>query len=78
MRRLTITLSDARCRALKDAAARRGKTVDALIEESLEIYGIKCATNARALVQRARNHAGLSATEASELAARAVKATRKH
>ena len=36
MSRLTITLPEARCRALKEAAAKRGRTIDQLVEESLE------------------------------------------
>lgn len=41
MSRLTITLSEARYRALKEASARRAKTIGELIDESLEFYGIK-------------------------------------
>jgi hypothetical protein len=40
MARLTITLSDERRRALREAAVKRGKTISQLIEESLELYGI--------------------------------------
>ena len=41
MARLTITLSDERHRALREAAVQRGKTIGQLIEESLDHYGIK-------------------------------------
>jgi hypothetical protein len=41
MARLTITLSDSRYRALKETAARRGKTIGATIEECLDRAGIK-------------------------------------
>ena len=41
MARLTITLSNARYRALKEKAARRGKTISATIEECLDRAGIK-------------------------------------
>ena len=43
MSRLTISISEARYRALKEASARRNKTIGQLIEESLELYGIKRA-----------------------------------
>ena len=36
MSRLTITLSDARDRALKEASAQRNKTIGQFIEESLD------------------------------------------
>ena len=45
--RLTITLSDERYRALKEASAQRGKTIGQLIDESLEFYGIKSHDDAR-------------------------------
>ncbi|NCC26423.1 MAG: CopG family transcriptional regulator, partial [Deltaproteobacteria bacterium] len=46
MPRLTITLSDERHMALKAAAARSQKTIGSIIEESLELYGIKTADHA--------------------------------
>jgi hypothetical protein len=77
MSRLTITISDARYRALKEASAQRDKTIGQLIEESLEFYGIKTREDARALVQRARRHGGLSEAKALALAQKEVKASRK-
>ena len=77
MSRLTITLSDARYRALKEASAHRAKTIGQLIEESLEFYGIKTREDARALVQGARRHSGLSEARALALADKEVKAVRK-
>ena len=50
MARLTITLSDERHRALREAAVQRGKTIGQLIEESLQFYGIKSARSADELV----------------------------
>ena len=41
MSRLTITLSEARYKALKEAAVQRDKTIGQLIDESLDFYGIK-------------------------------------
>jgi hypothetical protein len=68
MPRLTISLSEQRHRALKEAAARRNKSIAALIEESLEHYGIKTTETAAALVARSRRTAGLSEDEAREVA----------
>jgi hypothetical protein len=77
MSRLTINLSEERQRALKQAAAERGKTMGELVEESLEFYGIKSRQEAAALVQRARGHAGLTEGHALELGVAATRATRK-
>lgn len=74
MNRLTITLSDDRYMALKEATVRRGKTIGQLIDESLEFYGIKSHDNARALVRRARVRSTLNDAQAIETA---VAATRK-
>jgi hypothetical protein len=76
MPRLTITLSDARHRALKEAAARRRKSIAALIEESLEQSGIRDLESAAALVARARAAADLSAESAMQLAERETRAVR--
>ena len=54
MSRLTISISEASYRALKERSAQREKTMGQLVEESLEFYGIKSREDARALVQRAR------------------------
>ena len=75
MRRLTISLSAEKHQALKETAARRGKTIGSLIEESLDAYGIKSTTQAAALVARARARAGMKETEAIKLA---VEETRAH
>ena len=77
MSRLTITISDVRYRALKEASVQREKTIGQLIEESLEFYGIKTREDARALVQRARRHSGLSEAQASAMADKEVKRVRK-
>ena len=68
MSRLTITLPDERYRALKEAAAQRGRTIGQLIEESLEFYGIKSHDEAREIVCRARANADLSEEEAMSAA----------
>jgi predicted DNA-binding ribbon-helix-helix protein len=68
MSRLTITLPEARYRALKEAAAQRSKTIGQLIDESLDFYGIKSHTQALDLVRQARAHSQLSETQAMALA----------
>jgi hypothetical protein len=68
MARLTITLSDERHRAVKEAAARRGCTIGELIDESLEYAGVKTRDDAQALVSRARAQSRLSVEEAEKLA----------
>jgi predicted transcriptional regulator len=76
MPRLTITLSDARHRALKEAAARRRKSIASIIEESLEASGIKDIESAAALVARARQAAGMTPDEAMEFAIQETRAVR--
>jgi hypothetical protein len=77
MSRLTITLSEARYRALKDASVQRNKTIGQLIDESLEFYGIKTREDARELVRRARSRAGLSEAEALAVVQEEVQAARR-
>lgn len=77
MSRLTITLSEARYRALKEAAVRRDKTIGQLIDESLDFYGIKSREDARDLVRRARAHSKLSEDEALAAAQQQVQAVRR-
>ena len=77
MSRLTITLSETRYRALKEASAKRAKTIGQLIDESLDFYGIKSGDDARALVQRARARSKLSKTRAQKLALENVAAVRR-
>ena len=76
MPRLTITLTEERHRALKEAAARRHKSIAALIEESLDFYGIKSTLSAAALVARARAQAALNEAEALRLADEETQAVR--
>ena len=60
MSRLTITLSDERHRALREAAARRNTSIRRIIEESLDAYGIKTSESASALSAAARERSGLA------------------
>jgi len=76
MSRLTITLSEPRYRALKEAAAQRDKTIGQLIDESLDFYGIKSREQALDLVRRARARSALSEEQALELAQEEVQAVR--
>ena len=81
MSRLTITLPDERHMALKQAAIHRGKTIGALIDDSLEFYGIKSPADARSLVARARSRAALGAelsdAQAIDIALAQVQAARR-
>ena len=75
MPRLTISLTDRTHRALKEAAVRQGRSMGALIEESLELRGILPSDSAQEIVARARSSAGLSDEEAMAIA---VRETRRH
>jgi len=77
MSRLTITLSEARYKALKEAAVQRDKTIGQLIDESLDFYGIKSREDARDLVRRARAHSNLPDDEALAVAQEHVRAARR-
>lgn len=77
MSRLTITLSEERYRALKEASAQRSKTIGQLIDESLEFYGIKSREEARDLVRRARAHGKLSEEQALAVAQEQIRAVRR-
>lgn len=76
MPRMTITLSEERQRAVKEAAVRRGTTITAIIDESLELAGIRTRESARQIVARARVAAGLTDVEAMDLALRETAAAR--
>lgn len=76
MGRLTISLSNERHLALKEAAARRGKKIGELIEESLELYGIKTSQEASVIVAKARDRARLQARPALDLAVAETRASR--
>jgi hypothetical protein len=77
MSRLTITLTEARYKALKEAAAQRGRTIDQLVEESLEFYGIQSREGPHDLVRRARERSGLSEGDALALAVDQTKHVRR-
>jgi hypothetical protein len=77
MRRLSITLSEASYRALKEASAQRAKTIGQLIEESLDFYGIKSREDARDLVRRARARSMLTEGQALAVAQQQVRVVRR-
>lgn len=76
MSRLTISLDDDLHRALKEMAARQGRSIASIIEESLRIRGIQGQVSARALVAQARERARLEADEAMALAVEETRAAR--
>lgn len=76
MPRMTITLSAERQQALKEAAARRGTTITAIIDQSLDLAGIRTRETAADIVARARAKARMSEQEAMELAVQETAAAR--
>lgn len=76
MPRMTITLAAERQQALKEAAARRGTTITAIIDQSLELAGIRTRENAADIVARVRAKALLSEQEAVDLALQETAAVR--
>lgn len=77
MSRLTITMSETRYKALKEAAVQRDKTIGQLIDESLDFYGIKSRADARDLVRRARASSKLPDDQAIAVAQEHVRAVRR-
>jgi predicted transcriptional regulator len=77
MSRLTITLDDDLHRAVKETAARQGRSITKIIEESLRLRGIKPTENARQLVARARSQSRCTEEEASRLALDETRAHRE-
>jgi predicted transcriptional regulator len=78
MSRLTITLDDNIHQALKEAAARQNRSIGAIIQESLELRGIRTSDSARDIVVRARAKSRLSADKALELAVAETRRARKN
>jgi hypothetical protein len=64
-------------RALKEEAVRRGLTIGRIIEQSLELAGVKTAEGAEDLVERARNRSRLGEEEALRLAAAETRRVRR-
>ena len=68
MSRLTITVSDEMHQALRETAARTGRTIGSIIEDGLRLRGIRPMASAQDLVAKARINAGLSEEEAVAVA----------
>jgi plasmid stability protein len=77
MSRLTITLDDKVHQALKEAAARQGRSIGKIIEESLIVRGIKPMEQARELVAQARENSALSEGDALKLAVEETRSERQ-
>jgi len=77
MGRLTITLDDDLHRALKESAARQGRSITSIIEESLRLRGIQDQASARVLVEKARQQADLEPEEAMAVAIEETRAARR-
>ena len=77
MARLTISLDDELHRALKETAARQGRSLASIIEESLRLRGIQSQAGAGVLVAQARRRAQLDPDKALELAVEETRAARK-
>lgn len=77
MSRLTITLDDSIHQALKETAARQGRSIGKIIEEGLILRGIKPMESARQLVARARRNAARGDEEALNIAIKETRAARK-
>ena len=76
MSRLTITLDDGLHRAVKETAARQGRSITAIIEESLRLRGIKGHADAKSLVEQARRCADLATDEALQVGVDETRASR--
>jgi predicted transcriptional regulator len=76
MSRLTITLDDSLHQALKETAARQGRSIGKIIEEGLLLRGIKPVESARQLVARARLQAGLGDEDANRMAVEETRSQR--
>lgn len=77
MSRLTITLPDERHAALKAEAAITGKTIGQIIDESLQIAGVKSEDEALAILRKAGQNANLDEDAAMKLALEEVAAYRR-
>ena len=77
MIRLTISLADRTHRALKEAAARQNRSKASIIEESLELRGIRPYDTAKEIVAKARAKSRLDAARAMALAVEETKLFRQ-
>ena len=68
MRRFTINSADRMHLALKEAAARQNRSMDPIVEESLELRGVHICGTTKEIVAEARAKAALNADDAMALA----------
>ena len=76
MSRLTISISDDMHRALKEATVRQGRSIGSIIEEGLQLRGIKPIEDARSLVKKAKAQAALTELEALDISTEETRAQR--
>jgi len=62
---------------LKETAARQGRSIASIIEESLRLRGIRDRASAQLLVTQARERAALDADKAMDLAIEETRAVRE-
>ncbi|WP_295685881.1 hypothetical protein [uncultured Nevskia sp.] len=75
--RFTVTLPASRYAALKETAARQGKSMAEIVDQSLELYGVKSKASAMDLLDKARGRtAALDDEAAMQIAIREVAAHR--
>lgn len=77
MSRMTLTLDDSLYKALKETAARQGRTITNIVEESLILRGIKPMASAQQLVAAARERAQMPEADALSLASAEARASRQ-
>ena len=77
MARLTINLDDRTHRALEEAAAQQKRSMDSIIEESLEMRGIQPFGPSREIAAKGRAKSGLDTEEAMALAVEETRRFRK-
>ena len=77
MGRLTITLDDDLHRSLKETAARQGRSIGSIVDQSLRLRGIRDQESARSLVAAARTHARLDPDKALDVAVEETRVVRE-
>ena len=77
MARLTINLDDRTHRALEEAAAQQKRSMDSIIEDSLEMRGIQPFGSSREIAMKGREKSGLGNEEATALAVEETRRFRK-
>ena len=73
---LTISLTDRTHRSMKQEAARQNRAMGSIIEESLELTGIRPHDTVKEIVARARANSGLNTVDSMVLAVEETKRLR--